>query len=27
MLSLNIPNIATTDPDFDKVEEIRAWKP
>lgn len=27
MLSLNIPNIATTDPDFDKVKEIRVWKP
>lgn len=27
ILSLNIPNIVTTDQDFDKIDEIRVWKP
>ena len=27
ILSLNIPNIVTTDADFDKVKEIKVWKP
>jgi len=27
ILSLNVPNIATTDSDFDKVKEIKVWKP
>lgn len=27
ILSLNIPNIATTDRDFDKIKEIRVWQP
>ena len=27
VLSLNIPNIVTTDHDFDKVNEIKTWKP
>jgi predicted nucleic acid-binding protein len=27
IFSLNIPNIVTTDSDFDKVKEIKAWKP
>lgn len=27
IFSLNIPNIVTTDADFDKVKEIRVWNP
>jgi len=27
IFSLNIPNIVTTDADFDKVKEIKVWKP
>lgn len=27
MLSLNIPNIVTTDKDFDRINEIGVWKP
>ena len=27
IFSLNIPNIITTDSDFDKVQEIKAWRP
>lgn len=27
ILSLNIPNIVTTDSDFNKIKEIRVWRP